>query len=45
MYMYPELCFCSFDMELVNVEDNFSPVRVNNFIQVVVINLWMTLTK
>jgi len=32
-------------MELVSVEDNFSPVRVNDFIQVVVINLWMRLTK
>jgi hypothetical protein len=43
--MYTELSFCSFDMELVSVEDNFNPVRVNDFIQVVVINLWMRLTK
>lgn len=31
MYMYPELCFSSFDMELVSVEDNFIPVRVASF--------------
>lgn len=43
--MYPELCFSSFDMELVSVEDNFIPVRVNGFIQVAVIKLRMRLTQ